>query len=237
MSREFPGHFRAGVPVHSRNILVLLELWHGARSRIKYIISLGQEHNAFTCHFNIMNNITLVFCTMHVTIHLSLTRQASAVNGSPDLYTYWRLNCSLHTLSMLFLILFPPNTSKASNIMTVKYRLVECVVFLQKGYIFMRDLAPCHNSKSTRIFLECNKIPVLEWPGNSPEMNSIDNVLNIMKKAIGNQLPRFKEKMLMQVCGAWYSVVLNVLKELNTSMPRRIADLIKQMEVQRSLTL
>ena len=35
-----------------------------------------------------------------------------------------------------------------------------CVVFLQMGYIFMHDLAPCHDSKSTRIFLDCKGIPV-----------------------------------------------------------------------------
>ena len=38
----------------------------------------------------------------------------------------------------------------------------ECVVFLQKGYIFIHDLAPFNNSKSTRIFLDCKGIPVLE---------------------------------------------------------------------------
>ena len=38
----------------------------------------------------------------------------------------------------------------------------ECVVFLQKGYIFMHDLAPCHNSKRTRTCQECNEIPGLE---------------------------------------------------------------------------
>ena len=34
----------------------------------------------------------------------------------------------------------------------------ELFVRLQKGYIFMHDLAPCHNSKSTRIFLDCKGI-------------------------------------------------------------------------------
>ena len=29
----------------------------------------------------------------------------------------------------------------------------ECVV---KGYIFIHEIAPCHNSKSTRTFQECN---------------------------------------------------------------------------------
>ena len=32
---------------------------------------------------------------------------------------------------------------------------------------------------------------------------------------------------------AWYSVAPNVLEELYNPMPRRIADLIKQREVQR----
>ena len=41
--------------------------------------------------------------------------------------------------------------------------ICECVVFLQKGYIFTHDLAPCHNSKRTKIFLDLKGIPVLEW--------------------------------------------------------------------------
>ena len=40
--------------------------------------------------------------------------------------------------------------------------LCECVVFPQKGYIFIHDIAPCINSKSTRTFQECKGIPVLE---------------------------------------------------------------------------
>ena len=63
----------------------------------------------------------------------------------------------------------------------------ECVVFPQKGYSFMHDVAPCHNSKSTRTFLECKGIPILEWPGNSPDMTPIENVWNIMKKEIGKK--------------------------------------------------
>ena len=35
ISGEFPGHSRMGFPLQSRNVLVLLELWHVARSWIK----------------------------------------------------------------------------------------------------------------------------------------------------------------------------------------------------------
>ena len=86
-------------------------------------ICLLWEHNACTFHFNIMNTVNLFF-TIHVTIHFSQKRRASAVNGSPDLHTYWRFYRSLNILSKLFLILFALNTTMASIVMTVKCRLM-----------------------------------------------------------------------------------------------------------------
>ena len=51
-----------------------------------------------------------------------------------------------------------------------------------------------------------------------------------MKKEINNQMPCKIVEMWKRVCEAWYIVALNVLEELYNLMPRRIADLIKQME-------
>ena len=79
----------------------------------------------------------------------------------------------------------------------------------------MHDLGPWHNSKRTRTCIECSEILVLKWPRNSPEMNSIENIWNIMKKDIGNQLPCLKEQMWKRVCEALYSVRLIVLEELD----------------------
>ena len=59
----------------------------------------------------------------------------------------------------------------------------------------MHDLAPLHKPKRTRTFFECKEIPVLKWLGNLPENSSIEKVLNITKKEIGNQLPFLKEEM------------------------------------------
>ena len=44
---------------------------------------------------------------------------------------------------------------------------------------------------------------------------------------IGNQMLCKKKKMWKRVCGAWFSVALNVQEELYNAMPRQIADLIK----------
>ena len=47
---------------------------------------------------------------------------------------------------------------------------------------------------------------------NSPDMNPIENIWNIMKKEIGIQMPCKVEEMWKQVFKARYSVALNVLE-------------------------
>ena len=188
MSGEFPGHSRTGIPLHSRNVLVHLELCHSARSCIKILpfcwntthshVSVFQSHNdrrydVFDANrmrnsmLNIFRPVSVQGCGAIRSRGLSLLRK---VNGNMDSAKYQR--DIIHGIEM---------TS-------------ECVVFPQVENICMHDLAPCHNSIKTRTFLECKGIPVLEWPRNSPDMDPIKNVSNIMKKEIGNQMPCIKEK-------------------------------------------
>ena len=82
------------------------------------------------------------------------------------------------------------------------------------------------NSKRARNFQDCNEIPFLKWPGNSPKMNFIENVWNIMTKEIDGQMLCLKEEIWKRVSEVWYSEALNVMEELYNLMPRRIADLI-----------
>ena len=76
--------------------------------------------------------------------------------------------------------------------------LFECVVFPQKGFIFIHDIAPCHNSKSTRTFQECKGIPVLRLLGNWRDMNTIENVWNIVKRLVT------KYHVIKKRCGSQY---------------------------------
>ena len=76
------------------------------------------------------------------------------------------------------------------------------------------DLAPCNNSNYTRIFLEYKGIPVLEWPGYSPDMNPIEDVVSIIKKEIGNVKQCKKKIFGSEYVKRMYSVTSNVLEEL-----------------------
>ena len=49
---------------------------------------------------------------------------------------------------------------------------------------FQHDLVPCHNFKKVKKFFELNEIRLLEWLGNSPDINPVENLWAIYKKNI-----------------------------------------------------
>ena len=46
----------------------------------------------------------------------------------------------------------------------------------------MQDGAPCHKAKSIKNLLASQKIPLLDWLGNSPDLNPIENVWELLKR-------------------------------------------------------
>ena len=61
---------------------------------------------------------------------------------------------------------------KINNIKEV----TDALLFPMKDGVFMQDKAPAHWSTSTRTYLANVNVPLLPWPGNSPDANPIENI-------------------------------------------------------------
>ena len=96
------------------------------------------------------------------------------------------------------------------------------------GYtIFMQDDIPCHQSKVATEFLKKHKISLLEWPGNSPDLNQIDNMWTILKDKVAYKQPSIAKKLRQVIKEVWITeITQDYYKYLVSSMPRRIQAVI-----------
>ena len=102
----------------------------------------------------------------------------------------------------------------------------DCLAYPIKNYIFMHDKAPCHFSASTQRFMADRGVDVLPWPGNSPDLNPIEKVWDIMKKQT-NKTPNNKAKFWENITSLWYSINRKEIMALYDSMPKRVEAVYK----------
>ena len=55
--------------------------------------------------------------------------------------------------------------------------------------VFIDDGAPCRRPKVVKNFLNQQRINMLEWPGNSPDLNPIENLWSTIERKVAEQQP------------------------------------------------
>ena len=94
--------------------------------------------------------------------------------------------------------------------------------------MFMQDSAPCHKSKKVMKFFQDKNINVLDWPGNSPDLNPIENcwqkMKNILKQKKTPNLDTLKVELIKVRC---QEMSLEYFQNLSNSMSKRLQMVIK----------
>ena len=94
--------------------------------------------------------------------------------------------------------------------------------------VFMHDGAPCHKAKKVTKFLSDLDLSVLPWPGNSPDMNPIENLWSIVKKKIRKTNITTKTQLIETLINIWHhdEEITKNCQTLIESMPKRLKMLI-----------
>lgn len=99
---------------------------------------------------------------------------------------------------------------------------------------FMQDGAPCHTSRMSVGHLNSKNIRIFAWPGNSPDMNPIENVWAVLKREVRRKFEELKpvmpgisdlEILKLAIKEVWYKSPLIKATAIRccASMPRRIS--------------
>ena len=98
--------------------------------------------------------------------------------------------------------------------------------------ILMQDGAPAHTAKLTQAW--CSEhLPSywakVDWPGNSPDLNPIENLLSILADKLSN-LPEVStiNSLVIQLKKVWSGIDPVILQNLTNDMPNRISEVINR---------
>ncbi|KAK6026051.1 hypothetical protein OSTOST_08030, partial [Ostertagia ostertagi] len=98
-----------------------------------------------------------------------------------------------------------------------------------QNLVFMQDNAPFYVSKRSREWFDRHRITLLPWPGNSPDLNPMENVWGYMVRKMYARNAQFRDvtELKRAIVEAWHQVNENLI-HIYSSMNNRVFQLIRR---------
>ena len=98
---------------------------------------------------------------------------------------------------------------------------------LGSDFTFQQDNDPKHSATKTKEWFAENNVKVLEWPAQSPDLNSIEHLWEILDRKIVDRSFSKKDNLKVAIEEAWEKIQPEETKSLVESMPRRLEAVIQ----------
>ena len=121
------------------------------------------------------------------------------------------------------------NAEKSIKVVEKKVAADLANAFPDGSGVYQQDSGPCHKAKKVIDYMKKMKITVLDWPGNSPDLNPIENLWSIIKLRLRSKDYTTKTRLIEAIIRIWYRdpEIKEKCQTLVDSMPNRVQQVLK----------
>jgi hypothetical protein len=98
-------------------------------------------------------------------------------------------------------------------------------------FLYLQDSDPKHRAKKVQKWFEENEVQVIrpqEWPGNSPDLNPIENLWSVLADNVAKRRAKDVDGLKKIIKEEWKKLPSELLKDLSDSMRARLKKVVKE---------
>jgi transposase len=90
-----------------------------------------------------------------------------------------------------------------------------------RSWRLQQDNDPKHTCRVAKDFLAQNRVKVMDWPANSPDLNPIENLWQIIKNKVEKRMPQNVEELKEFLVEEWEAISKETVNNLVSSIKNR----------------